>query len=84
MGCAPFPVGCWPVMQGDWGGPASGILGLGAFVLWVWVLIDCVTKESDEGNHRLIWGLVVGFTYVVGAVIYLIVRRPQRIKTLGK
>jgi hypothetical protein len=67
-----------------WGGPFGWLLNLAAFVLWVWVLVDVLTKETDEGSQRLIWGLVVGFTFVIGAVIYLAVRRPERQKTLGR
>jgi hypothetical protein len=53
-------------------------------VLWIWVLVDVLRHETDENNQRLIWGLVVGFTYVIGAVIYLIVRRPERIRSSPK
>jgi hypothetical protein len=53
-------------------------------VLWIWALIDCLMKEGDEHNNRLIWTLVIVFTHAIGAIIYLLVRRPQRIKELGK
>jgi hypothetical protein len=85
LSCAPYPpVTCWSGSHHHWGGPFSGLLGLCALVLWVWVLVDVLRNETDEGSQRLIWGLVVGFTYVIGAVIYLIVRRPERMKTLSK
>jgi hypothetical protein len=29
------------------------LLALGAFLFWLWMLIDCVTKESNQGNDRL-------------------------------
>jgi hypothetical protein len=48
------------------------------------VLIDLLTKETDENNQRLIWGLVVGLTYAIGAILYLIIRRPERLKTLNR
>ena len=85
-GCAPAVCG-WPVhMHHGWnsGWPFGWVMGVSMFVLWVWVLVDLLTKDTDENNQRLIWGLVVGFTYFVGAIIYLIVRRPARLKTLGR
>lgn len=60
------------------------MLSLASLVLWIWVLVDVLRNETDENNQRLIWGLVVGFTYVIGAVLYLIIRRPERMNTAGK
>ena len=60
-----------------------GIGGLGT-VFWVWMLIDCATKESDEGSDKIVWILVIIFTHLLGALIYFIVRRPKRIEELGK
>ena len=63
-------------------GLALGLLGaaLGVFamVFWIWMLIDCATKERNEGNDKLIWILVILFTHLLGALIYFFVRRPQR------
>lgn len=85
IGCAPHcGLGYWPFGRHHWGGPFGGLLALSAFVLWVWVLVDTLTRETDENNNRLIWGLVVGFTGIVGALIYLVVRRPERLKSLGR
>lgn len=85
LNCTPAPVWtCGPLPHHFGGGPLTGIIGLGLFVLWIWVLIDLLTRETDENNQRLVWGLVVGLTYVIGAILYLIIRRPERIKTLGR
>jgi hypothetical protein len=65
---------------------AGGIVGVAvaSTVFWIWALVECLTKEGDEHNNRLIWTLVIVFTHAIGAIIYLLVRRPQRIKELGK
>ena len=55
---------------------AVGVL-LG-FAFWIWVLIDCVTKEADSGNNKIVWILIIVFAHVIGALIYYFVRRPQR------
>ncbi|MGJ8638950.1 MAG: PLD nuclease N-terminal domain-containing protein [Opitutaceae bacterium] len=57
-----------------------GLFGLAAMVLWVWMLIDCLQNESSEGNDKLTWVLVIVLTHWIGALIYLFVRRPQRIR----
>ncbi len=58
-------------------------IGLGGFVLWIWTLIDCITNESDQGNDRIVWVVVIAVAQLIGALIYLVVRRPKRIATLG-
>ena len=62
------------------------ILGLGLLgtVLWIWMLIDCATKEPSTGNDKSVWSLVIALTHWIGALIYLLVRRPQRIAQTGR
>jgi len=60
------------------------VVGLCLTALWIWMLIDCLTKETDVGNSRLIWTLVIVLTGGIGALIYLLVRRPARKAQLGK
>ena len=60
-----------------------GCLGLVGTVFWIWMLIDCATKETDRDNTKLVWILIIIFTHWIGALIYLLVRRPKRIAELG-
>jgi len=62
----------------------GGLVGVAGMALWIWMLIEVLTRETDEGSNRLIWALVIVFTHWLGALIYLIVRRPERIRKLGK
>jgi hypothetical protein len=62
----------------------GGTIGLAGLVLWIWMLVEVLTRETDEGSNRLIWALVIVFTHWIGALIYLLVRRPERIRKLGK
>lgn len=57
-----------------------GILGT---VFWIWMLVDCATKESSQGNDKIVWVLVIALTHVIGAAIYFFVRRPTRMRELG-
>ncbi len=61
-----------------------GAFGLAALALWIWVLVDCITKEPSGSNEKIMWILIIVFTTWIGALIYYFVRRPQRIKEHGQ
>jgi hypothetical protein len=50
---------------------------------WIWMLVDCATKEPSAGNDKVIWILVIIFTHWIGALIYYFVRRPERKRLFG-
>lgn len=56
----------------------------GSTGFWIWMLVDCITKESDAGNTKICWILAIVFTHVVGALIYYFVRRDQRLAEVGR
>jgi hypothetical protein len=56
----------------------------GAAVFWIWMIIDCATREPAEGNERLIWILIIVLAHWIGALIYFFVRRPKRIELYGR
>ena len=60
------------------------IFSLATTAFWLWMLVDCVTKEPAEGDNRMIWVLVVALTGFIGAAVYFFARRPQRIALVGK
>ena len=55
-----------------------------ALAFWIWMLVDCICNEPDEGNDRLVWVIVIALAGGIGAVIYLIARRPARKKLYGR
>jgi hypothetical protein len=57
---------------------------LGASVFWIWMLVECLTKEADTGNTKIAWLLAILFAQIIGAAIYYFVRRPQRYAVLGR
>jgi hypothetical protein len=61
-----------------------GLVALAGVAFWIWILVDILQHETDEGNQRLIWVLVIIFTHWLGALIYLIVRRTERIAKQGR
>ncbi len=48
------------------------------FVLPVIALIDIV-KSNFEGNNKIVWVLVVCFFNVLGAILYFIIGKNQKI-----
>jgi hypothetical protein len=59
------------------------VFSIGGTIFWVIMIIECATKESSQGNTKVIWILIIVFTYWIGALIYYFIRRPQRIAELG-
>jgi len=55
-----------------------------AMVFWIWMLVDCATKEPSQGNDKIVWILVIILTAWIGALIYFLIRRPERIRENGR
>ncbi|MGA2053514.1 MAG: PLD nuclease N-terminal domain-containing protein [Opitutales bacterium] len=53
-------------------------LVIGLMDFWIIALVDCLSNEPTEGNDKLIWALVIIFLHFLGALLYYIVRRPNR------
>ncbi len=64
--------------------PFFFLISIGGTILWIWTIIDCATKEPSEGNDKVIWILVIIFTNWIGSLIYIFVRRPERIRRYGR
>lgn len=52
--------------------------------LWIWPLLECLTKEPSEGNDKIVWLLVILLLSWFGGLLYLLVRRPRRIQQYGR
>lgn len=59
----------------------GGVIGLViaalVFVFWLWMLIDCLTKETDS-TQKIVWALIIFFLPCLGSLIYLFVRKIPR------
>ncbi len=42
------------------------------------MLVDCALSESDIGNTRLIWVLIILFVPFLGSLLYYIFRKVPR------
>ena len=47
-------------------------------IFWIWMLVDSSTNPGLDGTERIIWVLVIFFTHVLGAVLYLLLARGKR------
>lgn len=65
-------------ISGGLGGPEIIMIGLvlGIMGFWIWMLVDCATKENS--NNRVLWLLVIALSGIIGAVIYFFVRKLPR------
>jgi heme/copper-type cytochrome/quinol oxidase subunit 2 len=61
-----------------------GVVLAGCTAFWIWMLIECVTKEPDTGNTKACWVLIIVFAHVVGALIYCFVSRHRRYAEVGR
>jgi Phospholipase_D-nuclease N-terminal len=56
------------------------IVTLVALVFWIWALIDAIRVPDDslyKGGTKLIWVLVIVLASWIGALVYLVVGRPD-------
>lgn len=61
-----------------------GLIGLLASIFWIWMLIDCALNEPGTSNDKVIWILVILFTHLLGAILYFVIRRPERMRLYGR
>ncbi|MEQ9365962.1 MAG: PLDc N-terminal domain-containing protein [Leptospirales bacterium] len=57
------------------------LLALPFTFIWIWAIMDCARHETDaRSRHR--WLLIILLFSSLGALLYLILRRPHRPKRL--
>lgn len=54
------------------------------FAFWLWVLVDCATREPSQDNDKLVWVIIIVFTHFIGALLYYFIRRPKRKAEYGE
>ena len=59
------------------------LIALTMSVLWIWALIDCATNEPS-GTEKIVWILIILLGGCIGALIYLLVRRPKRMQDVAR
>jgi phospholipase D-like protein len=54
------------------------LLGIAALAIWIWALVDAIQNPALDSTMRIVWIVVIVFTQVIGAIIYLVVGRSKR------
>src|SRR6185312_4118432 len=44
-------------------------------LIWVWMMVDCITNKRLNGIEKILWLLVILFAQPIGAFLYLFVGR---------
>jgi hypothetical protein len=55
----------------------TGLFGILALAFTIWMVVDCATNETNTGNTKLIWILVIIFV-PFGSLVYFFVRKMGR------
>ena len=71
----PYPLGCLGMVI---------LLGIAGTAFWIWALVDCAVKEPNEEGHKVVWIVVILLTHFVGALLYVLIRRPDRLRQFGR
>ncbi len=51
---------------------------LGILYVWIKTLVEIANTQFPDSSSKIVWGLIVLFTGIFGAVIYMIAGRPRR------
>ena len=54
-------------------------LALVSLVLWIFALLDILRSEFSGQNDKLVWVVVVLFAPFIGAILYFLVGRKNKI-----
>ena len=55
------------------------LVGITAFVFWLWVLID-ILKSEFKGSNKIVWLIAVILLPLLGAVLYWFIGREQKVR----
>jgi len=64
--------------------PVFGLFSLALTAFWIWMIIETATHEPAEEPNKIMWVLIVVLLGWLGAAIYFLVRRPERIRKYGR
>ena len=54
------------------------IIGLLAFVFWIWMIIDAIQNKGLTDGEKIAWVLVVVLLHCIGALLYFLIGHPKR------
>ena len=63
--------------------PVGLALAIGLVGFWIWMLVDCLTRETASGSERIVWTMVILLTKLFGAALYFFLRYRRRTRPLA-
>ena len=51
-----------------------GLFGILGTILWIFALVDLLTKSRLDGTEKIVWLLVIIFLHWLGALLYFIIK----------
>jgi len=60
-------------------GMTSMFLMFASFIVWAWAIIDILKSDFKDSTNKLIWLFVVIFLTVLGALLYFLFGRNQKV-----
>jgi hypothetical protein len=58
------------------------LIAAAASIFWIWMLIDCLKSNLPSGE-KLLWGLIIFFGHLLGAVLYFAIARRGARRVAG-
>ncbi|GAB5527836.1 MAG: hypothetical protein Roseis2KO_57080 [Roseivirga sp.] len=49
-------------------------------ILWIWALVDIIRSDFADSTNKIVWILAIIFLPVIGALLYLLIGRRQKLK----
>lgn len=53
-------------------------------ILWVWALMDLLSSDFVSSTNKLLWVAMILFLPILGAILYLLIGRKQKVRTLPR
>ncbi|MFT2009164.1 PLD nuclease N-terminal domain-containing protein [Pontibacter sp. 13R65] len=52
-------------------------------MLWLWALVDLLKSDFKNQTNKLVWAVVIIFLPVLGALLYLLIGRGQKVNAVN-
>jgi heme/copper-type cytochrome/quinol oxidase subunit 4 len=53
-------------------------------IVWIAALVSCIRNESSTDNTKVVWVILIAVFQLFGGLAYFLIRRPQRLRELGR
>jgi len=65
---------------GGLGGRSILLIFIVFAILWIWALVDLLKSDYKDNTNKIIWSLVIIFTFPIGPFLYLAIGKNSKFK----